>query len=308
MGEVTGVNPSTHTNGAPRFSVVDITMPALSVPEMLDVCTAVGAQGLAIAERRLGDIERDAELIAASGLAVTGCFSRCTSILPPAAASAAAAMLPELDTPAKRVAAIADSMRALAPLAPGGFFIITGPRGGYSAAEADALAVEGLRELADVAAEIGSGVNLELFHSSLADWSYASSVAEGVALLDQVGRPNAKLAVDIWHLADGPETLAQLRAHAGRIASVHIDDRRDPTRSPRDRVYPGDGVADVAGILGAIDAGGYRGWYELEIISDDGRYADEFPDSLWKLDPLELVRTGRAKFEAAWATRRLTAG
>ena len=39
----------------------------------------------------------------------------------------------------------------------------------------------------------------------------------------------------------------------------------------RDRVFPGDGTADVAGILGAVDAGGYRGWYELEILSDDGR-------------------------------------
>jgi sugar phosphate isomerase/epimerase len=289
----------------PRFSVVDITTPSLSLPELLEVCTAVGAEGVAIAERRLGDIERDAELIAASGLAVTGCFSTCTSILPPAGAAEAGPMRPELDTPAKRVAAITESMRALAPLGPGHFYVLTGPRGAYSAAEAEALAVEGLRELADAAAEIGSGIVLELFHASLADWSYACTVAEGVALLDQVGRPNAKLAVDIWHLPEGPDTLAQLREHADRIASVHIDDRRDPTRSVRDRVFPGDGTADVAGILGAVDAGGYRGWYELEIISDDGRYANDFPDSLWKLDPLELVRTGRAKFESAWEMRRL---
>ena len=45
---------------------------------------------------------------------------------------------------------------------------------------------------------------------------------------------------------------------------------------------------------------------ELEILSDDGRYEDDLPDSLWKLDPFELVSTGRAKFEAAWAARRLT--
>ena len=300
------MDASTRTDAAPRFSVVDITTPSLSLPELLDVCTRAGAHGVAIAERRLSDIGRDAELIAASGLAVTGCFSTCTSILPPADPSGAGPTRPELDEPALRVAAIAESMRALAPLAPGVFYVLSGPRGRHSSAAAESLVVEGLRELADVAADIGSGVALELFHASLVNWSYACTVAEGVAILDRVGRPNVALAVDIWHLPDGPDTLAQLREHATRIASVHVDDRREPTRSVRDRVFPGDGTADVAGILGAVDAGGYRGWYELEILSDDGRYEDDLPDSLWKLDPFELVSTGRAKFEAAWAARRLT--
>jgi sugar phosphate isomerase/epimerase len=298
---------STHSDVAPRFSVVDITTPSLSLPGLVDVCVRVGAQGVAIAERRVRDAERDAELISASGLAVTGCFVACTSILPPADPSTDGPTRPELREPQMRVAAITESIRALAPLAPGVFYVLSGPRGRYSPAEADSLVVEGFRELADVAAEFGAGVALELFHASLTGWSYASTVAEGVAILDAVGRPNAVLAVDVWHLDQGPDTLVQLREHASRIAALHIDDRRDPTRSVRDRVLPGDGTADVAGILGAVDAGGYRGWYELEILSDDGRYADDFPDSLWKLDPFELVSAGRARFDAAWAARRLVA-
>jgi sugar phosphate isomerase/epimerase len=243
-------------------------------------------------------------LISARGLAVTGCFVSCTSILPSVDPTAEGPSRPELDEPQMRVAAIAESIRTLAPLAPGVFYVLTGPRGRYSPDEAESLVVAGLREVADVAAEVGAGIALELFHASLADWSYAGTVAEGVALLDAVARPNVAIAVDIWHLEPGPETLAALRTHAGRIATLHIDDRREPTRSVRDRVLPGDGTADVAGILGAIDAGGYGGWYELEILSDDGRYAHDFPDSLWKLDPFELVRTGRDRFDAAWAARR----
>jgi sugar phosphate isomerase/epimerase len=293
-----------HTDAAPRFSVVDITTPSLSLPEFVAVCAKAGAQGVAVAERRVRDAEQDAELISANGLAVTGCFVACTSILPPAAPTDGPTR-PELDEPQLRVAAIAQSMRALAPLTPGFFYVISGPRGRYSPAEAESHVVEGFRELADVAAEVGAAVALELFHASLAHWSYVSTIAEGVAILDAIGRPNVVLAVDIWHLEQGPETLTQLREHAPHIATLHIDDRREPTRSVRDRVLPGDGVADVAGILGALDAGGYRGWYELEILSDDGRYADDFPDSLWKLDPFELVSVGRARFDAAWAARRL---
>ena len=217
-------------------------------------------------------------------------------------------MLPELDTPAKRVAAIADSMRALAPLAPGGFFIITGPRGGYSAAEADALAVEGLRELADVAAEIGSGVNLELFHSSLADWSYASSVAEGAALLDQVDRPNVKLAVDIWHLPEGPETLAQLRdtraasppctsttAAIRRAARATASTPAMAWRTSRASSAPSTPAATAAG----------TSWRSSPTT---GATRTSSPIRCGSSTRSSSVRTGRAKFEAAWATRRLAQG
>jgi len=57
-------------------------------------------------------------------------------------------------------------------------------------------------------------------------------------------------------------------------------------------------------MLRSLDEGGFDGWYELEILSDDGRVEQEFPDSLWKRDPLELVRSGRAKFMAAWEAAR----
>jgi sugar phosphate isomerase/epimerase len=109
---------------------------------------------------------------------------------------------------------------------------------------------------------------------------------------------------DVWHLWDTPGLLDEIRRHAHRFVGVHVDDWRDPTRNWCDRVLPGDGIADVTGILGALDEAGYDGWYELEVFSDDGRFGNEWPDSLWKLDPVEFVRAGREKFEAAWRDRR----
>lgn len=69
------------------------------------------------------------------------------------------------------------------------------------------------------------------------------------------------------------------------------------------QLLPGDGVADIPAILGALDDAGYQGWYELEIMSDDGLYGNDFPDSLWKLDPVELVRRGCEGFLRAWSER-----
>jgi sugar phosphate isomerase/epimerase len=63
---------------------------------------------------------------------------------------------------------------------------------------------------------------------------------------------------------------------------------------------PGDGVADVAAFLQALHSGGYQGWFELEVLSDDGAFGHDFPDSLWKQDPIELMRAGREKSLALW--------
>ncbi len=112
------------------------------------------------------------------------------------------------------------------------------------------------------------------------------------------------MVIDVWHVWDSPDLLAQIRAHGQRIVSVQLDDWREPTRSWADRVLPGDGTADFPGILGALDDGGYDGWYDLEVISDDGTHGHDYPDSLWKLDPVELVRRGREQTIREWNGRR----
>jgi len=88
---------------------------------------------------------------------------------------------------------------------------------------------------------------------------------------------------------------------------VHVNDHRDPTRSWVDRALPGEGDGGVAAILGALERAGWRGYYDLEIFSDDGTFGSAFPDSLWALDPLELARRGRESFARCWEERRVAA-
>ena len=57
-------------------------------------------------------------------------------------------------------------------------------------------------------------------------------------------------------------------------------------------------------ILGALERGGYQGWYDLEVLSDNGTFDIDYPDSLWKLPPEELVRRGRDSFMRVWKARR----
>jgi sugar phosphate isomerase/epimerase len=57
---------------------------------------------------------------------------------------------------------------------------------------------------------------------------------------------------------------------------------------------------DLTSILRALRESGFNGWHELEIFSDDGTFGDALPDSLWLLDPHELLRAGRDSFAEVW--------
>ena len=80
-------------------------------------------------------------------------------------------------------------------------------------------------------------------------------------------------------------------------------DWRHPTRKWADRVLPGEGVADLPGLLGALDAAGWAGYYDVEIFSDNGTFGNAWPDSLWDVPAEGLARRAREAFEAVWEAR-----
>jgi len=76
---------------------------------------------------------------------------------------------------------------------------------------------------------------------------------------------------------------------------VHVSDRTRPeTRSDLDRALPGD---DSRAAVRALEAAGYDGWYDVEVMSDDGTFGDAFPDSLWALPADEIARRAVASME-----------
>jgi sugar phosphate isomerase/epimerase len=55
---------------------------------------------------------------------------------------------------------------------------------------------------------------------------------------------------------------------------------------------------DSRAAVRALEAAGYDGWYDVEVMSDDGTFGDAFPDSLWKLPVDEIARRAVAAMEA----------
>ncbi|MEK7707177.1 MAG: sugar phosphate isomerase/epimerase family protein [Verrucomicrobiota bacterium] len=285
----------------PRFSVCEISTLRASFEQDLVACWKGGAEGIGICEFKLPADGNDAPALAAfrtSGLAATICVPATLSVLP-------LPLMPGPTDPTKRVAALCAGLRRLANFGPATCMCLTGPRGARSEIEARRIVVDGLRTIARTAAGIGLRIGLEPVHASIKDdWTLVSTVPETLDLLAEVGEPNLGVIFDTWHLWETPNVLEHARRHAKRFFGVHINDRREPTRSWKDRVLPGDGVIDLPALFGALDAGGYDGWYDMEIFSDDGSFGDDYPDSLWKQPPVEIVRRGRAGFLRAWAARR----
>jgi sugar phosphate isomerase/epimerase len=282
----------------PRFSIAEYTTPRLSFAEDLRLYRQIGADGIGIDELKLGDERDDLEQLGRSGLRTAGFFPAVPSILP----------LPNWlgpDDSAARVDLLCDGVRRAARYRPACYVCITGPHGDLLPSEARETVVAGFQKIARAAADVGVTVALEAIHASIADdWTLVTTIPQMVELLDDIDEPAMGMAFDIWHLWDTPDLLHHVRAQASRCVHVHLDDWREPTRSWCDRVLPGDGVADIRGFLDALGDGGFDGWVDLEIFSDDGRFGHDFPDSLWKLDPLELVSTGRDRFLSLWNSSR----
>jgi sugar phosphate isomerase/epimerase len=287
----------------PPFSVSQVSTLASSFADDLRTYAAAGADGIGIWELKLGDGPDDEalELFAASGLGTATAVPSVPSILP-------LPLLPGPTDSRERIASLCASVRRLSAFEPAAVLCFTGPAGDRDPEDARALAVDGLREVAAEAERSGVRLALEPFQrEGIEDWSLLNTLGDAAALIEEVGSDAIGIQFDVWHQWNTPDLQDEIARHASLIAGVHVNDWREPTRGWADRVLPGDGIADLAEILGALDAAGWNGFYDLEIFSDDGTFGNAYPDSLWAAEPGELVRRGRDGFARSWEQRRVTA-
>ena len=148
-----------------------------------------------------------------------------------------------------------------------------------------------LRELAALAGAAGLRLSME-FLGFAETWK---DLRSAWTLVEQAGTGNVDLLLDTFHLYRGGTELADLRLlPADRVALVHITDAPAVPRETLEdaaRLLPGHGGLDIRGMLRAIHAHGYRGWYSLEVLGP----------AAWDRDPAEVAREGAETLRATLA-------
>ncbi len=295
-------NPLKSRRPGPRFSISQITTFEASFEEDLAAYAGAGLDGIGIWELKLpadGDDARALEAFAASGLEAASAVPGIPSPLP----------LPLLGGPTDpqaRIDAICASIHRLAAFGAPGIVCLSGSGLGLDRDRARETVVGALRVFAAEAELAGTRVAFEPYQANGgAEWTIASTIPDALDLIaDAGGSRSLGLQFDTWHLWNTPTVLDDVAEHVDRVAGVHVSDVREPERGWCDRVLPGDGVADLAALLGALDAAGWDGLYDLEIFSDNGTFGVHHPDSLWDVPAAELAHRGRASCAAAWETVR----
>jgi len=262
------------SNDRALLSINSMTVKPWSLEQLVDGCARAGIS--AISPWR--DIvqacgaERAGKLIRAQDMTVTGLCR--------------GGMFPAADEAGRR-AALEDNRRAVDEAAAIGaqcLILVVGglPKGSRDLAGARAQVRDGLAALLPYARQAGVPLAIEPLHPMFAaDRACVNTLAHASDLCEELG-DGTGVAVDTYHVWWDP-ALAREIARAGRnILAYHVNDWLVPTTDLLlDRGMMGDGVIDLRTIRAMVEATGYRGHCEVEILS---------AENWWKRDPDEVLR------------------
>jgi sugar phosphate isomerase/epimerase len=272
--------------GLARLSINQIcVLPQWSLAQAIDGLARHGVGAISVWREKLHEIGvvEARKRIDGAGLKVSGlCF---------------AGLISSADA-AEAAKARDDVRRAIDEAAGIGAACLVFLSGGVDARDKDLAATrarvfEGLAQLADHARQAGVVIAIEPLHpmacatrSVLTTLKLANDWCDALGAEDVFG-----MTVDAYVTWWDPELPAQIARAGKRIRAFHVSDWLVDTQDLRlDRGMPGDGVIDLAGIRRMVEAAGYTGHVEVEIMS---------ARNWWKRDPDEVVRTIVARYATA---------
>jgi len=158
--------------------------------------------------------------------------------------------------------------------------VIPGPQATHIRTHAARLTVDALSELCEAASDSSVRIAIQPMHALFRKgWSFLNTLEETLRLLERVGCQQAGMCFGTYHLWQEENLITRIPEALSRIALVQLSDWRDSPRCENDRAMIGEGRVPLRTIIGALEASGYRGYYEVEVWSRD----------LWKQDHVDLI-------------------
>ncbi len=268
-----------------RFSINQMTVKQLSLPELTAACRelGVGNVGLWREPVQAYGVEAAAKLVRDAGLTVT---TLCRG-----------GFLTAVDAD-ERARALADNRRAVDEAATLGTDTLVLVSGGLPPGDKDLRAAR--ERIADALAELGPyaerhGVRLaiEPLHPMYAsDRCVVSTLTQALDLAERFPAHQVGVTVDTYHIwwdDRAPEQIARAGA-GGRIHTFQLADWTTPLPEGvlNGRGQIGDGAIDMREWQGYVEAAGYTGAIEVEL----------FNEGLWARDGREALAETAQRFAA----------
>ncbi|MFC9104689.1 MULTISPECIES: sugar phosphate isomerase/epimerase family protein [Streptomyces] len=268
-----------------RFSINQMTVKQLSLPELTAACRdlGVGNVGLWREPVQAYGVEAAAKLVRDAGLTVTtlcrGGFLTATD-------------------PDARARALADNRRAVDEAATLGTDTLVLVSGGLPPGDKDLRAAreriaDALAELGPYAEEHGVRLAIEPLHPMYAsDRCVVSTLTQALDLAERFPAHQVGVTVDTYHIwwdDRAPEQIARAGA-GGRIHTFQLADWTTPLPEGvlNGRGQIGDGAIDMREWQGYVEVAGYTGAIEVEL----------FNEGLWARDGREVLAETAQRFAA----------
>ncbi|MFE2516853.1 sugar phosphate isomerase/epimerase family protein [Streptomyces mirabilis] len=266
-----------------RFSINQMTVKQLSMPELVESCLELGIPGVGLWREPVQSygLDATAKLVRDAGLAVT---TLCRG-----------GFFTAID-PRERARALDDNRAAVdeaATLGTDTLVLVSGglPAGSKDLHGARERIADALGELGPYAAERGVRLAIEPLHPMYAaDRCVVSTLAQALDLAERFPADQVGVTVDTYHIWWDDTAPAQIaRAGAGgRIHTFQLADWTTPLPEGvlNGRGQIGDGSIDMREWRGYVEAAGYSGPIEVEL----------FNDGLWARDGREVLAETAARF------------
>jgi sugar phosphate isomerase/epimerase len=249
-----------------RLAISELTTFRWSFEEDVARYQAAGVRAIGVWRQKLADVgdEKGAELLAEAGLVAsslqwaggfTGSDGR------------------------SHEESLADARQAIATAAAikaGCLIIHSGARGVHTHKHARRLFRQALDKLLPLAEERGIALALEPMNSDCGgEFTFLNCFDETLELVAGYNSAGIGIALDTYHWGHQPLLLDRLPELAPRLALVQLGDaRQPPARGEPNRCQLGDGIIPLAEIVRRLEAEGYEGFFEVELMGEEIEAAD----------------------------------
>lgn len=244
-----------------RISLNQITTENWSLSEAIDGCERNEVPWISIWRHKLAEygVKETAAHLKRSGIKVS---SLCRGGMFPAA------------TQEERQRRIEDNKRAIeeaAEINTDTLVLVCGPAPDKDLGQARKWVLEGIEAMIPHAEQHGIKLGIEPLHPMYAaDRSVINTLGQANSMIQTLKSPQVGVVVDVFHVWWDPELAREISAAKGNILGFHVSDWKVPILDMfKGRSMMGDGSIDIKGIRKQVEAAGYQGPIEVEIMNQE---------------------------------------